>query len=814
MFHVTCNAKPTRWRGADSANVLDLVFTNEEHMISDIEYQSPLGKSDHCVLKFYFNCFTVLRHCNRERKLYNKANFEELNNDIRRINWKELLDKEGDNFDINRCWSVFHSKIKELEDKHVPISKPKAGKKVRKFPIDKKTQEMIKRKHALARKATRTGQQVDRHEYNRFRNKVKNHMNKVKRNFENDLAAKAKSNPKAIWNYIKAKSKTRVGIGDLRSNPNDKKSRKTDNDGEKAEILALFFSSVFTKEPQGELPEFKDRDLTDRMSELYISTEDIEKVLRRVKVDKSPGMDKVHPRLLRETATTISTPLQILFNASLRVQEIPEEWKKAQISAIFQKGDKSQAGNYRPVSLTSVVCKVMESLVREHIIKHMKINSLFSDKQYGFISGRSTTLQLLEVLDKWTEAIDKGYSIDCVYMDYQKAFDTVPHRRLLQKAKAYGVTRQILGWIESFLSGRKQIVMVNGENSSWKDVTSGIPQGSVLGPLLFVLFINDLPDIVDSDAYLFADDTKIFKIITQQGDREVLQRDLDKLNTWSDNWLLRFHPDKCKVMYIGRRRDSEQQYKLRETTLQQADEEKDIGVIIDKDLTFDQHISEKVNKANSMFALLRRTFRYMDTETFVPLYKTLVRTHLDFASAVWSPYKQKHIEQIESVQRRATKQLPGLKGLSYSERLRKLKLPTLSYRRTRGDMIEVYKILTGKYDKDATHCLKLWKDMAHRASDRGHSMKLFPQRARTELRKNTFAIITVQSWNSLPPHVVTAPSLNAFKNRLDKHWSNQPIMYDDYKSKLDGGIVTKDNPDEESESSIEVPEGAWTGNLL
>ena len=206
-----------------------------------------------------------------------------------------------------------------------------------------------------------------------------------------------------------------------------------------------------------------------------------------------------------------------------------------------------------------------------------------------------------------------------------------------------------------------------------------------------------------------------------------------------------------------------------------------------------------------MFALLRRTFKYLDTETFVPLYKTLVRTHLDFASAVWSPYKQKHIEQIESVQRRATKQLPGLKGLSYSERLRKLKLPTLSYRRTRGDMIEVYKILTGKYDKDATHCLKLWKDMAPRASDRGHSMKLYPQRARTRLRKNAFAIRTVHTWNSLPEHVVTAPSLNAFKNRLDKHWSNQPIIYDEYKSKIDEGIVTRDIPDEESESSIQVP---------
>ena len=196
-----------------------------------------------------------------------------------------------------------------------------------------------------------------------------------------------------------------------------------------------------------------------------------------------------------------------------------------------------------------------------------------------------------------------------------------------------------------------------------RNVTSGIPQVSVLGPLLFVLFINDLPDIVESDAYLFADDTKIFKIITKQGDSTILQGYLDRLNIWSYNWLLCFHPDKCKVMFIGKKREGEQLYTLRETTVQQADEEKDIGVIIDKELTFDQHISEKVNKANSMFALLRRTFKYLDTETFLPLYKTLVRTHLDLASAVWSPYK--HIEQIESVQRRATKQLPGLKGIPH-----------------------------------------------------------------------------------------------------------------------------------------------------
>jgi hypothetical protein len=185
----------------------------------------------------------------------------------------------------------------------------------------------------------------------------------------------------------------------------------------------------------------------------------------------------------------------------------------------------------------------------------MKRNNFFTRKEYGFISGRSTALQLLEVLDKWTGALDLGYSIDCVYMDYQKAYDAVPHKRLHNKLASYGIHEQLIAWIDNFLSNRVQQVGVNGERSEWHNVTSGIPQGSVLVPLLFVIFINDLPETVNSDAYLFADDTKIFKIIKSSDDSTILQEDLTKLEEWSDIWLLKFHPDKCKHMHIGKKND-------------------------------------------------------------------------------------------------------------------------------------------------------------------------------------------------------------------------------------------------------------------
>ena len=425
----------------------------------------------------------------------------------------------------------------------------------------------------------------------------------------------------------------------------------------------------------------------------------------------------------------------------------------------------------------------METLVREHNVDHMKNNKLFSTKQYGFISGRSTSLQLLAVLDKWTEAIDNGNSIDVIYMEFQKAFYTVSHGRLISKLDSYAISTTLQKWISDFLIGRLQKVTVGGCDSSWYPVTSGIPQGSVLGPILFVLYINDLPDLVDSDAFLFADDTKVYRIITDTADSGVLQSDLNKLDKWSDTWLIKYNASKCKHMNIGGKSTNmvKSKYELNGQELETVTLEKDIGLYIDEKLSFENHICEKVKKANSMFGMIRRNFQFLDEDMFIPLYKTYVRSHLDFASSVWAPYKIKHIEQLESVQRRATKQIPGYRDMPYPERLKKLKLPTLSYRRLRGDLIEVYKITNKIYDSNVHPILKYWNDMAPRTGTRGHSKKLYPQQAKLEIRKNAFALRVVKHWNQLPEEIVSAPSVNSFKNRLDRHLQNTSIVYEEYK---------------------------------
>ena len=575
--------------------------------------------------------------------------------------------------------------------------------------MDASTFAKIRRKNALSRRYLATKDPIVRQEYNRVRNQVKRDMRKLRKKFEQKLAKEAKSNPKAIWRYINGQSKTRKGIGELHIDPSNENSRVTDSDAEKAQILAQFFSSVFTIEPDGEVPSLPTMNIDSPMELLILTKASIEKQLKSLKVNKSPGPDNFNPYFLKHTSASISTPLCILFNFSLESQQVPQDWKKAKISAIYKnKGSKKQAGNYRPVSLTSIICKSLEALIRDYIMEYMLRNKLFTSRQYGFLSGRSISLQLLEVLDKWTEALDEGNSIDAIYMDFRKAFDVVPHKRLISKLKSYNLNQQIINWIQSFLTSRSQQVNVNSSKSTWMNVTSGIPQGSVLGPLLFVIFINDLPDNLKSDAFLFADDTKIYRTIQTSDDQSCLQADLDKLSQWSEKWLLKFNTAKCKHMHIGKPIADSATYNLNSIHLETIKQEKDIGVIIDDDLSFDCHISEKAKKATQMFAMLRRTFHHLNDDLFLPLYKSLVRVHLDFASAVWSPYKVKHIEQLESVQRRITKQLPGMQNLSYPERLHRLNLPTLSYRRLRGDLIETYKITNGMYDSDCSSCLKLW----------------------------------------------------------------------------------------------------------
>ena len=402
---------------------------------------------------------------------------------------------------------------------------------------------------------------------------------------------------------IKAKSK--VGVCDLEI-VDDKGKRLTSNDQEKAEVLSEFFSSVFTLEPEDNIPTLPERNYQHKLTDINITRDKVIKKLLKIKTDKSPGSDEIHPRALKESAREIPLPLEIIFNSTLKSRFVPKDWKVADVTTIFKKGKRELSGNYRPVSLTSVVCKIMESIIRDGIIDHMKQNNLFSKKQFGFISGCSTVLQMLHVMEIWTSILDERASIDTIYCDYMKAFDKVPHKRLINKLSAYGLSESVVEWIKSFLSDRTQQVVVNGQRSAQKKVTSGIPQGSILGPILFIIYINDLPETLseDTNVFLFADDTKIFRKIEDPDDCDTLQRDISEVFKWSEEWLLKFHPQKCSVMRIGNEYPPLHSYKMNIHTLEYSKCEKDIGIFVDNKLKFDTHTSNKINKANKVMGVI------------------------------------------------------------------------------------------------------------------------------------------------------------------------------------------------------------------
>ena len=354
-----------------------------------------------------------------------------------------------------------------------------------------------------------------------------------------------------------------------------------------------------------------------------------------------------------------------------------------------------------------------------------------------------------------------GGPVDVVYLDFQKAFDKVPHCRLVSKLKAHGVGDYVCNWIEDWLNNRKQRVLLGGMASDWSTVRSGVPQGSVLGPVLFTIFINDIDENICSNIIKFADDTKVFTCVSDGKDVLALQDDLHTLCQWSNDWQMLFNVSKCKVLHVGRN-NPEFAYQMNGVELQSIDEEKDLGVIVHKSLKPSRHIAEVVKKANRVLGIIKRSFTYQEKEILLPLYKSLVRPILEYCSPAWNPYLRQDIVLIEKVQRRFTRMIPGFNGLPYCSRLDLLSLMSLEMRRFRSDLIEVFRLVKGFEDIDYRDLFK-FRDTG---VTRGHSFKFFKGQCNLDVRKYYFSYRIVNAWNSLPAEAVECTTVNAFKAHL------------------------------------------------
>ena len=359
--HIT---SPTRGRGSANPNILDLFLSTEGENIQDIELSAPIGKSDHCVITAKININIQNNAKPKTRPCYNKADFVSMNNSLD-IDWTSMLNSE--NTTPDHTWKVFTDKLKEAELKFVPskVIKPRKYK----FPLDKKTRTKINQKNRIWKRYISTHDQSVYKEFCTVRNQVRRITRKAQKLHEQNISKYVKSNPKKFWSYVRSKTKYKPGIPELQKsmeNPNI----MTTSDKEKADTLVEYFQSVFTQEPPGDTPPVAHRNY-DQPVHINITPEIVRKKLQKLNISKSPGPDALHPRILNELSHTICTPLSIIYNQSIVSGTLPSQWKTANITAIHKKGSKSLASNYRPISLTCIVCKILESIIRDAVMKHM-----------------------------------------------------------------------------------------------------------------------------------------------------------------------------------------------------------------------------------------------------------------------------------------------------------------------------------------------------------------------------------------------------------------------------------------------------------
>ena len=633
--------------------------------------------------------------------------------------------------------------------------------------MSKKALRRIKKKHKLFKRFLNSNSGIAYRKYVSMRNKCKKEIKKAKKRHERKIGEESKNNPKLFWKYVQEQNKTKQGISALK----DENGNLKTTDKDKADILNNYFASVYTTDGT-DIPNLEESSKSNgiSISDLKTTPSEIEKGLTNLDPSKAQGPDNIPPKILKELSHEISLPLSHIFNKSLESGKIPDEWKTAVVTAIHKKGSKNEAGNYRPVSLTCILCKVLESIIRDAIVGHFNENKLYAECQHGFRNKRSCISQLLEVIEDLTVYFD-GESVDIVYLDFRKAFDTVPHQRLLVKLKSYGITGQLYKWVEDFLVGRSQKVKVGNTISNRSEVTSGIPQGSILGPILFTIFINDLPEGLKNICKIFADDTKVYG---SSKESKSIQEDIDKLQEWSLKWNLYFNVEKCKVMHIGKN-NPETKYTMKKgensSDIATCEEEKDLGVTFDRNLNFNKHIELAIGKANKMLGLIKRTFSYLTKDIFLKLYKSLVRPHLEYGNIIWNRLLKKHSISIEKVQRRATKILKQCKHLTYQERLEYLDLHSLKGRRLRGDLIETYKMFNGFTDTDPFKFFEKSKTDITRNSEN----KVFIKDWRIKKIKNVYSYRVAPYWNALTSDIKNAQTTNHFKNLLDgnKIWAKK-----------------------------------------
>ena len=456
------------------------------------------------------------------------------------------------------------------------------------------------------------------------------------------------------------------------------------------------FKSVFTIEDKIFIPWLGPSKPTIPVLQIY--SVGVLKLLNQLKSHKAAGPDRIPNRVLKELSNELAPLLTALFNQSVKQGKVPREWTQAFITSVYKKGNVHGPNNYRPVSITCVTCKLLEHIICKHILNHMEKHNLMTTLQHGFRKRHSCETQLLLTLDDLIMSYNRKTQVDVAVLDFSRAFDTVPHERLLGKLAHYGVKGPIHNWIRAFLTESTMWVIIDGASSPATRVLSGVPQGTVLGPLLFLIYINDLPDNVSpgTTTRLFVDDCLVYWEVKGIDDQEVLQKDLQSLQEWATRWGMRFNAKKCNIIHVCRNKPKHRFCSLCGEILE-VEHAKYLGVTISANLKWEKHINGITSKANSTLHFINRTLRYSPESAHQIAYFALVCSTLEYSCAVWDPHFKKDVDRLEMVNRRAARIVTGRtlrdREVSVTTLLEDLKWTSLQEHRKHLRLVLMYKIV-------------------------------------------------------------------------------------------------------------------------
>ena len=726
----------TRDRSTVNNHILDLVIANELDSVR-IDIVENATSSTHKALEITARLNVNQSITRSERVAYNfkNADWDNIFCLLSCIFWSDWRSFNSVNDAFDHFYDVLHAVIKES----IPTFKIRD----KKFPswYSKELIILVKNKERSRRKYIMNGRDKTSDAYSSFSKLRKTIKKKQKQDYAvhiSSVECDIKRNPKRFWSHAKS-------LKSSKSLPNTMKYRETVYNTTESILKAfcLFFKSVFINFDQSAMPHCEPC-YTSAFVMPHIKYEDVRNILRSLESSTSSGYDNISATFLIKCSNLLCKPLADLFNFSLSRGEYPDILKRDNVVPIFKgKGNKNSVECYRGISIQPIVAKVFEGFINRALRQH--INFLIDDNQHGFLKSKSCVTNLAVYTDFISKSLDKKSQTHTIYTDFQKAFDVVPHKLLLLKLnRKFGIESNVFRWFESYLYGRFQRVVNNGVHSDWYSVTSGVPQGSKLGPTLFLMYINDIFMCVrHSQLLLFADDCKIFKEIVDNNDCELLQQDLNRIYDWCKKWQMKLHPEKCFFMNFSLKRSNDivNEYSIGDTNLSHVFEMKDLGVYFTPNLNFNLHIKKITSKSLQMLGFIKRVTRHFtDPKTFHVLYNALVRCRLEFCSQIWNPSSVVSIKRLERVQKQYLKyvsfksRVVYCDQINYEELCGRFNLKTLQSRRNIADLLFLNKLLC-----NVVHSPYLIGEVCLRIPRRILRDKTtFYVRSRIQLRKDSF----------------------------------------------------------------------------